>query len=151
MPLLPPQEQRSMRSDDENHGSYRRSTALLTHPQVEPPMPSAQTPTTIASARDRRGAALPWCAPRSSHARRTPWSSSRPGFGLQVRCKLHPGGAALQGSQAVPLTPPPPIDREYLVAAPAATVAELETPDAIRRPRLGAAPVPFVDCLERYR
>jgi hypothetical protein len=101
LPLLPPQEQRSMRSDDENHGSYRRSTALLTHPQVEPPMPSAQTPTTMASAQDRRGAALPWCAPRSSHSRQTPWSSSPQDLGCRYGASCTRGrGPARRSSRS---------------------------------------------------
>jgi hypothetical protein len=62
------------------------------------------------------------------------------GLGCRYGASCTPGTAAVQVSEAVPLTPPPPIDSGYLVAAPAATVVELETPDAIRRPRLGAAP-----------
>jgi hypothetical protein len=56
--------------------------------------------------------------------------------------QVAPVGAPVHVSEAVPLTPAPPIDIEYFAVAPAATVAELEPPDSIPRPRLGAAPVP---------
>ena len=56
--------------------------------------------------------------------------------------QVAPVGAPVHVSEAVPLIPAPPIESEYWAVAPAATVAELEPPDAIPRPTPGAAPIP---------
>ena len=52
-----------------------------------------------------------------------------------------PVGAPVQDSDALPVEPCPPIAREYIAPAPAATVAEADPPGAKTRPS-EAAPVP---------
>ena len=50
--------------------------------------------------------------------------------------QLAPVGEPVQLSDAVPLSPAPPIDSVYLAVCPATTVAELESPEGTPRPRL---------------
>ena len=59
--------------------------------------------------------------------------------------QVEPAGAPAQERETVPLIPMPPMVSAYVAVAPAATVAELEPPDAIPRPRPGAAPIPVSD------
>ena len=53
-----------------------------------------------------------------------------------------PVGAPVQVSDAVPLVPWPPMEREYVALEPADTLADAEPPEATPSPMSGVPPVP---------
>src|SRR5271157_4024697 len=57
--------------------------------------------------------------------------------------QVAPGGTPLQRTEAVPLNPAPPIEREYSAVLPAVTAAVPELPVAILRPKPCDRPVPL--------
>ena len=61
--------------------------------------------------------------------------------------QVNPLGAPVQLSEAVPLTPAPPIESKYLDDVPAVIVVELKPPVAILRPKPWETPVPVKETI----
>ena len=64
-----------------------------------------------------------------------------------VRLQLAPVGAPVQLSEAIPPTPPPPMESVYDAGLPALTTAVLEPPGGKPNPRLGLAAWPDRDTI----